>query len=194
MRRGLRFMLSTLALAVHHLDHLQGLFFHAHDDAIDPPAQIAVEDECGDGDRQACRGRDQRLADPPGQQLGSPQAVLLRETAGQLTPFDTLDLTLPADGLHVTYLYDGTIGLFTSNRGRGLVDFFRLSQGSWERRNSYYPGCNPVSVTSGDLNGDGLTDLALGSDGNGTIPGSVHVPWRSINTEKSCSGSRFSSR
>jgi hypothetical protein len=87
------------------------------------------------------------------------QAVLLRETGGQLIPFDTLDLSLPADGLHVTFLFDGTIGLFTANRERGLVDFFRLTQGLWEWRDSYYPGCNPVMVTSGDLNGDGGRDL-----------------------------------
>ena len=59
----------------------------------------------------------------------SPQVVLLSEAAGQLVPFDTIGLTLPAEGLHLTRLFDGTVGLFTSNRQRGLVDFFQLLAG-----------------------------------------------------------------
>ena len=95
----------------------------------------------------------------------SPQVVLLRDVAGQLTPFDSIDLTLPAEGLHLTNLFDGTKGLFTTNQQRGLVDFFQLQQGDWVRRNSYFPGCHPLSITSGDLNGDGGRDLiTLGGD------------------------------
>lgn len=89
----------------------------------------------------------------------SPQVVMLSEIAGQLVPFDTIDLTLPAEGLHMTHLFDGTIGLFTSSQQRGLVDFFQLVGDGWERRNSYFPGCLPLGITSGDLNGDGGGDL-----------------------------------
>ncbi len=98
---------------------------------------------------------------------GSPELVLLRETAGQLVGFESIGLTLPADGLHLTVLFDGTPGLFASNRDRGLVDFFQLLQGAWIRRNAYYPGCQPLAITSGDFNGDGGRDLvSIGGDAN----------------------------
>ena len=96
---------------------------------------------------------------------GSPEVVLLRAAAGQLTEFDSVGLTLPADVLHLTVLFDGTPGLFTSNRERGLVDFFQFRQGVWIRHNSYYPGCNPLSLTSGSFNGDDGRDLvSIGGD------------------------------
>ena len=95
----------------------------------------------------------------------SPEVVLLRETAGQLVEFESIGLTLPADGLHLTILFDGSPGLFASNRDRGLVEFFQFQQGAWVRRNSYYPGCNPLAMTSGEFNGDGGRDLvAVGGD------------------------------
>ncbi|MCK9995697.1 MAG: VCBS repeat-containing protein [Candidatus Krumholzibacteria bacterium] len=96
---------------------------------------------------------------------GLPQVILLREVAGQLTEFESVELTLPADGLHLTVLFDGTPGLFTSNRDRGLVEFFQFQQGAWVRRNSYYPGCHPLAITSGNFNGDGGRDLvSMGGD------------------------------
>ncbi len=96
---------------------------------------------------------------------GSPEVVLLREAAGQLTEFESVELTLPADGLHLTVLFDGTPGLFTSNRDRGLVEFFQFHQGDWIRHNSYYPGCHPLAITSGNFNGDGGRDLvSMGGD------------------------------
>jgi hypothetical protein len=96
---------------------------------------------------------------------GSPEVVLLRDAAGQLTQFDSVGLTLPADVLHLTVLFDGTPGLFTSNEERGLVDFFQFQQGVWIRHNSYYPGCNPLSLTSGNFNGDDGRDLvSIGGD------------------------------
>ena len=94
-----------------------------------------------------------------------PEVVLLREVAGQLAEFASVGLTLPADALHLTVLFDGTPGLFTSNRERGLVDFFQFRQGAWIRNNSYYPACNPVALTSGSFNGDDGRDLvSIGGD------------------------------
>jgi hypothetical protein len=89
-----------------------------------------------------------------------PQVVTLRATGGQLVESERIDLTLPATCLHVTNLFDGTVGLFTANRERGLVDFFQFRQGAWARLDSYYPGCLPLGVTSGDFNGDGGRDIA----------------------------------
>lgn len=97
----------------------------------------------------------------------SPEVVLLREAAGQLTVYESVGLTLPADGLHLTVLFDGTPGLFASNRDRGLVDFFQFRDGAWIPHNSYYPGCNPLGITSGNFNGDGGRDLvSIGGDAN----------------------------
>lgn len=90
----------------------------------------------------------------------SPEIVLLQGVAGQLVDFGSIGLTLPANSLHFSALFDGTIGLFTSNRDRGLTDFFQLQQGLWTRLNSYYPGCHPLGMTTGDFNGDGGRDLA----------------------------------
>ncbi len=88
-----------------------------------------------------------------------PEVVLLRGVAGSLETFDTIALTLPADGIHLNRLFDGTAGLFASNGDRALVDFFQYEQGVWARRNSYYPGSRPLAMTSGDFNGDGGDDL-----------------------------------
>jgi len=96
---------------------------------------------------------------------GVPVVILMRGSAGQLEPYDTLNLTLPADGVHLTGLFDGTPGLFASNSDRGLVEFFQNQAGSWLRRNSYYPGCHPLATLSGDFNGDGGRDLvSVGGD------------------------------
>ena len=89
----------------------------------------------------------------------TPEVVLLREVAGQLVEFESIGLTIPADGLHLTILFNGSPGLFASNRARGLVEFFQYQQGAWIRQNSYYPGCNPLAMTSGEFNGDGGRDL-----------------------------------
>jgi hypothetical protein len=89
----------------------------------------------------------------------SPEVVLMRGLAGQLVEYGSVGLTLPANSLHLSALFDGTVGLFTSNRERGLTDFFQLQQGVWSRLNSYYPGCHPLGMTSGDFNGDGGRDL-----------------------------------
>ncbi|MEN8007636.1 MAG: FG-GAP-like repeat-containing protein [Candidatus Krumholzibacteriota bacterium] len=98
---------------------------------------------------------------------GVPEAVFFNAVGGQLVETETVGLTLPADGLHLTGLYDGTVGLFASNMGRGLVEFFQLRNGSWDMISAYYPGCHPLSTASGDFNGDGGRDLvSLGGDGN----------------------------
>ena len=98
---------------------------------------------------------------------GVPEVVLFGRDAGQLVPTESVGLTLPADGLHLTRLFDGTVGLFASNRARGTVEFFQLGSGAWNRLNAYYPGCHPLNVTSGDFNGDGGRDLVcMGGDGN----------------------------
>lgn len=97
--------------------------------------------------------------------LDRPEVVLMRDVGGQLVEFETIALTLPADSIHLTNLFDGTPGLFAGNSDRGLVDFFQHSQGAWIRRNSYYPGCYPLGMASGDLNGDGGRDLiSMGGD------------------------------
>ena len=102
---------------------------------------------------------------------GVPEVVLFRGEAGLLVPIDTVGLTLPADGLHLTRLFDGTVGLFASNRDRGMVEFFQLGSGSWTRLNAYYPACHPLNITSGDFNGDGGSDLvsAGGADNRFTV-------------------------
>ena len=89
----------------------------------------------------------------------SPQVVFLRDVVGALEVYDTVDLTLPADSVHLDRLFDGTVGLFTGNGARGLVDFLQFEQGGWTRRNSYYPGCHPLATTSADFNGDGADYL-----------------------------------
>jgi hypothetical protein len=66
---------------------------------------------------------------------------------------------MPADHLHMAPLFDGRPGLFTANTKRGLVEFFLRDPGGWVRRDSYYPGCNPLAVTSGDFNADTGKDL-----------------------------------
>ncbi len=97
---------------------------------------------------------------------GLPEVVLSRGEAGQLVPYETVALTLPADGLHLTGIFDGTVALFASNRDRGMVEFFQLGSGVWTLVNAYYPGCHPLGITSGDFNGDGGHDLvSLGGDG-----------------------------
>ena len=98
---------------------------------------------------------------------GSPELVLLHAVAGQLVEFESVGLTLPADCVHLTVLFDGTPGLFTTNQDRGLVDFFQFQQGAWIRRNSYYSGCQPLATTSGEFNGDSGRDLvSVGGDAN----------------------------
>ena len=98
---------------------------------------------------------------------GSPELVLLHAAAGQLVEFESVGLTLPADCVHMTVLFDGTPGLFTANQDRGLVDFFQHQLGAWIRRNSYYPGCHPLAITSGEFNGDDGRDLvSVGGDAN----------------------------
>jgi hypothetical protein len=124
------------------------------DFAAGHPTELAVYDLDGDGLLELAAAVD-----------GLPEVILLRAEAGELVDFESIPLTLPADSVHLTVLFDGTVGLFTSNRERGLVDFFQLHQGTWLRRNSYYPGCFPWAMASGDFNGDGGRDLvSLGGD------------------------------
>jgi len=119
------------------------------------PTQLAVYDLDDDGLLE--------LAATVG---GVPEVVLLRGEAGGLVSIDSIRLTLPADGLHLTRIFDGTVGLFASNRDRGMVEFFQLGAGSWSRLNAYYPACHPLNVTSGEFNGDGGRDLvSMGGDG-----------------------------
>jgi hypothetical protein len=98
---------------------------------------------------------------------GSPELILMRPAAGQLVAYESVGLTLPADGVHMTDLFDGTLGLFTFSGNRGLVDFFRHQQGAWVQRDSYYSGCLPLAITSGELNGDDGRDVvSIGGDAN----------------------------
>ena len=51
----------------------------------------------------------------------APRVVFLREAAGVLEVFDTVDLTLPADSVHLARLFDGTVGMFTGNGARVIL-------------------------------------------------------------------------
>ncbi len=60
----------------------------------------------------------------------------------------------------VTNKGDGTVTVLLGN---GDGSFFRPSS------NPFNVGTNPVSIVAGDFNGDGITDLATGNSGAGTI-------------------------
>lgn len=98
---------------------------------------------------------------------GLPEVVLMQAEAGGLVAYRTVDLTVPADGVHLADLFDGSPGLFTSSSTRGLVEFFQLQDDTWLRRNSYYPGCYPLAILSGEFNGDaGLDLISVGGSTN----------------------------
>jgi len=98
----------------------------------------------------------------------SPAVQFLAGVDGQLVAGETVNLMVPAENIHLGTLPDGSLGLFSSVEGRGLVEFLNFKQGEWVVRESYYPGCRPGSITSGDLNGDGIQDLVC--TGTGGLP------------------------
>lgn len=98
---------------------------------------------------------------------GKPEIVIMRSEAGALVPMGSIGLTLPADAIHLTAIFDGTTGLLAANQDRGLVDFFQYAEGVWTRLNSYYPGVHPLALLSGEFNGDSGRDLvSIGGDAN----------------------------
>ena len=94
-----------------------------------------------------------------------PVVQFLESNEGQLLAAESVDLALPSEKIHFCPLPDGGVGMFSSVESRGLVEFLSLKQGVWNSVESYYPGCRPSGVASGDLNGDGNHDLiSLGSE------------------------------
>lgn len=109
----------------------------------------------------------------PGQELlvanaDSARVLVLGWSADTLVELDRMDLTLPADHLYVAGFEDGSVGLYVAVRDRGLAEFYRRFGGTWDRVESYYPGCSPVGVTLCDFNGNGLGDLVCLGGGQGT--------------------------
>lgn len=92
------------------------------------------------------------------------EVLFLEADGGQLTPAGQATLSLPAESLHFCRVAGGGLGLFTAVRGRGLVEFFTPGNDGWQLVESYFAGCLPAGLVSGDIDGDGRGDLAcLGS-------------------------------
>lgn len=99
------------------------------------------------------------------------QVQILEGVEGQLTASENAVLNLVPDSIHLAPLPGGDVALFGSTGNRGLVEYQRRQAGDWQTVESYFPGCRPVGITSGDVNGDGIHDLV--SLGQGTLPSSV---------------------
>lgn len=112
------------------------------------PAVLATEDIDGDLRPELVVG----VAD-------APEAHVLVSAEGTLTLDYSLNLTLPAEALHLAPLPAGQLGLFTAVQSRGLVEVLGYADGLWTAEENYYPGCRPQGLTSGDFNGDNLEDL-----------------------------------
>ncbi|MGD9549013.1 MAG: FG-GAP-like repeat-containing protein [Candidatus Krumholzibacteriia bacterium] len=119
-----------------------------------PLGALVAFDVDGDGDQElAAAARDESLV------------VFLEVTPAGLVESQSADLLLAADSIALESWADGSPGLFTANRERGLVEFSRRSEGVWSLAESYFPGCRPIGLLGEDFNGDGLPDLvALGGD------------------------------
>ena len=74
----LRALGVLFALTVQDFDELQRFLLHRDHERVHPPAEVAVEIQCGDRHQQAGRGRDQRLADAAGEFGGSPAPAVFR--------------------------------------------------------------------------------------------------------------------
>lgn len=119
-----------------------------------PLGALVAFDVDGDGNQElAAAARDESLV------------VFLEVTPAGLVESQSADLLLVADAIHLESWTDGSPGLFTANRERGLVEFSRRSEGVWSLAESYFPGCRPIGLLGVDFNGDGLPDLvALGGE------------------------------
>ncbi len=119
-----------------------------------PLGAMEAFDVDGDGDPElAAAARDE------------PLVLFLEVTPAGPVESQSAELLLVADALHLESWADGSPGLFTANRERGLVEFSRRSEGAWSLAESYFPGCRPAGLRGEDFNGDGLPDLiALGGD------------------------------
>lgn len=71
----------------------------------------------------------------------------------------SISLAFAPDRIRTFTLFNGNSALVSSVEARGLVEFLEFTGDSWQQRDSYYTGCNPVDVVPGDLNGDGYQEL-----------------------------------
>jgi hypothetical protein len=100
-----------------------------------------------------------------------PEIQILEVDGGELALQSSVALALPASDLHLFSLPAGESGLLAAAQERGLLEFLRWDSLDWNSAGRFYPGCRPMTIVTGDFNGEGLQDVVC-VDG-GPLQGTV---------------------
>ncbi len=103
-------------------------------------------------------GQDEFLVTYRDDDLG-PRLEAYSAVSGAPVLQQVVPLAYSPDRLRTFTLFNDHPAVLTTSQAMGLMEFLEYTGGTWQRREVYYPGGNPIDAVPADLNGDGYHEV-----------------------------------